>query len=81
MGQSFPIKHMVKPSGPMKVICHILWHYPTSNAKKTDYGHVMDRSNLSLLVQVTKIGVPQTVRTTDLIPMRHEVVRSEKSVA
>lgn len=81
MGQSFPIKHMVKPSGPMKAICHILWHYPTFCTNKEDYGHVMDQSNPSLMVQLTKIGTPRTVRTTDFIPMRHEMVRSKTSVA
>lgn len=81
MGPSFPIKHMVKPSGPMKAICHILWHYPTFITDKEDYGHVMDQSNPSLMVQLTKIGTPRTVRTTDFIPMRHEMVYSKKSVA
>ncbi|KAK3382004.1 hypothetical protein B0H63DRAFT_524683 [Podospora didyma] len=81
MGSSFPIKHMVKPSGPMKAIYHILWHYPTFCIDKEDYGNVMDPSNPSLMVQLTKIGTPRTVRTADFIPMRHEMVYSKKSVA
>jgi len=75
MGNDFPVHHMVKPSGPREAICHFMWHYPTFSTTRKDYGMTMDTSNPSLRVQACKIGEPQGVRTSHLIPMRHEVVK------
>jgi hypothetical protein len=79
MGETFPVAQMVKPSGPLKAICHIQWHYPTFATRNPDYGHVMDHTNPSLRIQYLKMGLPRTVRTVDTIPMRHATSKREVS--
>jgi len=79
MGNDFPVHHMVKPSGPREAICHFMWHYPTFATTRKDCGMTMDTSNPSLRVQGLKIGEPKGVRTSDLIPMRHEVRKPDVS--
>ncbi|KAL7807905.1 hypothetical protein V8C44DRAFT_336684 [Trichoderma aethiopicum] len=47
------------------------WHYPTPYSRVSNqFRHVLDPSNPSLRCQLTKIGSPPTVSTSDMIPIR-----------
>ncbi|KAJ4401826.1 hypothetical protein N0V82_010837 [Gnomoniopsis sp. IMI 355080] len=68
-------KYLVKPSGTWGAILAFLWHYPTFNSAHTQYGHVADPTNPSLLAQHRKAGSSDRIFTIDRHPMRHIYVK------
>ncbi|KAJ6788094.1 hypothetical protein PWT90_10991 [Aphanocladium album] len=67
---SVDISAMSAPSGPLRSKATFLWHYPTTTSASGAWSHTLDPGSNTVMTQRSKIGLPNDVRTQNIIPFR-----------